>query len=315
MSKRSGSEHTSIVVVGVVTFLIIFALIGYFRGVDHTKSVSADQASKIHHENTESRIAQSCNGLSGIDLSDCVNRQITTSGEYQRAEQDKAAQEKMALWALWLLILTAVTSGVSVVAVVFVAQTLKATRDTLAQTAEANAIMRQEQRPWLKIPNVSGTLSYDSGRLIFSCVVEIENIGKSIARSVSIDARLIESDRDISGVGNEELISQMSNRRGVQVFTKSVFPSDIVKEDKTVNCSLWQENSFYEKLADFVDGTTRSLGTYSAYEFVVWVRYSDGSGKHKFGSGGILSFPMMKMPTGYEGVSVTLDTSGKIRAE
>ena len=62
-------------------------------------------------------------------LIECVEIQIQTSGEYQRAEKDIAAQESMSEWAYWLLMLSTVSILITGGMGVFIWQTLIATRD------------------------------------------------------------------------------------------------------------------------------------------------------------------------------------------
>jgi len=120
--------------------------------------------------------------------------------------------------------------------------------------------MRDEQRPWLKISSIKGSVSYDSDRVNLSVTVNVENVGKSIAEKVWCEARLIETDMDIAGVGSQELLDYFKAKNNNAIFTQTIFPNDEIDIPLELNCSPWQENSFYEHFAEYTDGIVRSHG-------------------------------------------------------
>ena len=149
MSDGSRGSDNPLLGFAVVGFLAIFALIGYGYGVHKTWTEHADQQSKIHHENAEKHITSTCISMKGAAFSECVHDAIQTSGEYQRAEKDLAAQSQMAKWALALLVLSAIGVAITGVGVYWVRETLAETAKAVVGTNKANEIMLEADRPWL----------------------------------------------------------------------------------------------------------------------------------------------------------------------
>jgi hypothetical protein len=130
---------------------------GYSLGEDQgNNSYSAD----YHQQYATDRVERQClaSDISSLKLHECIQEQIESSYERQNASADIKAQERMAHWAVFMGIFTGLTVMITAVGVVFIRLTLhesieanKAASDAAKATHATNAIMRQEQRSWLRI--------------------------------------------------------------------------------------------------------------------------------------------------------------------
>ena len=138
MSKRDRGNDSAIVALAVTLFLVIFSLIGFYQGIEVGQTRSAQVNAEKHHDDATDYIESTCMGLDTVALRVCIQEAVETSGEYQRAEYDLAAQQNMSEWAKWLLILTMLGTTVTVIGVVFVWKTLLATQAAVAATQESS---------------------------------------------------------------------------------------------------------------------------------------------------------------------------------
>lgn len=195
MSSSDKSEHTGIVVVGVVSFLFIFGLIGYFLGIDTNLELEHESRAQQERSHAAESIMSNCLG-SHIFEKKCIEDEIEAYRSAYDGSEDLRAQKEMANWAKWLLILTAFTSWVSLLAVVYVARTFGATNDTLDEARNANQIMRDEQRPWLHV-EIDEITEYEvqyhdmdrkdsATGIYFEVPFKIRNTGTSPAHNVSV---------------------------------------------------------------------------------------------------------------------------------
>jgi hypothetical protein len=227
MSDGNRDAHTSAIIIGVVSFLIIFGLIGYAKGFDTVKRSNAEIAAKIHHEDTENRISRNCTSIDSAALAQCIERQIKTSGEYQRAEQDIYAQQSMAEWAKWLFFLTTISTAITGLVGIVVWQTLKVTTDTVGEMSEANHIMRNEQRPWLIHERELGChLQVNAQRIHLKFNSRIQNVGKSPAFSVRTKVKVIKCERFTHFEQLNEFIEHAVGIAKTLPTNISIFPSE-----------------------------------------------------------------------------------------
>ncbi len=133
MSERDRSDHLGIVVIGVVTFLMIFGMIGYFQGIDKNLDFKHEEYAKQEKAEVAKNIEGDCLNV-GVLSQECTEEKIETYRTANDESEDLYAQKQMAYWAKWLLILTALSTGISVLALLYVARTLDLTKSTLNAT-------------------------------------------------------------------------------------------------------------------------------------------------------------------------------------
>lgn len=101
------------------------------------------------------------------------------------AQDDLVAQQEMADWAFGAMIGGFLTSLGSFAALYFIRETLDATRETLKETQDRNAI---EMRAYIVV--IPKGIEQSIGEATFRGQVEIHNIGKSPAHNVSCKVRM-----------------------------------------------------------------------------------------------------------------------------
>ena len=120
-----------------------------------------------------------------------------TKREEKRAETDLKAQTDMAFWAMWVFIAAAIQAVITAIGIYYVRNTLKATRDAVAETKAATAVTatavsdarrnaERELRAYFAV--VPGPLRISDGlyvRLIQS------NVGQTPARNVRLWAQAV----------------------------------------------------------------------------------------------------------------------------
>ncbi|MEP3847709.1 MAG: hypothetical protein ABJM43_20375 [Paracoccaceae bacterium] len=225
MSDSNRGDHTGIIVAAFVTFLVISALVGYFQGFERGQADRAKLDAREHHENAAEYIETTCVGRDHTAFVECVNEAIKTSGEYQRAEHDLAAQQQMAQFANWLLAVTLITTGITGIGVYFVKRTLDQTCETnsaalAAATAanESNDIMRREQRPWVTLIREVECDYFEKEQwgIRVAWNFNIENRGKTPAHNIRIRTKAIRVDY-LANVG-EELRTFTESQKGRVVY-------------------------------------------------------------------------------------------------
>lgn len=135
-------HHASLIILALAVAVYVIWLVGVNRGVEEGQATGAEYRAQVHHENAAEEIERNCLLLDGPEQTVCIQEAIETSGEYQRAEQDLAAQENMAKFAKRLLDVTAITAGVTTFGLVFIWRTLQYTRTA----AEHTGTMLEEAR-------------------------------------------------------------------------------------------------------------------------------------------------------------------------
>lgn len=193
-------SDAAILSLAFITFAIIFGLIGFYQGIEVGEADRAEIAAKTHHENAAEQIKNACVGADLAAFRVCVEEAIQTSGEYQRAERDLAAQKNMAIYAKWLLALSVFTSAVTAFGVWFVKITLDETRRAVASADAAVGVTREigqaQVRAYVSFeaksvtvrkPDLdpSAALSHDAPNLVIEINGTLVNSGQSPAYRVN----------------------------------------------------------------------------------------------------------------------------------
>ncbi|MEP5632349.1 MAG: hypothetical protein ABJP79_10770 [Tateyamaria sp.] len=199
MSKRFENGYIALFLTCVVMLFIVGFVswnVMYSKGYqaadkDHQSAYATHQAAEEHY--------RKCVAEETVeDALGCYKDAYNTDREQERAEADLNAQREMANWAegmLWAtLFIGTVTAAVTALGVIYVAKTLGATSETLKAARAANKIMRDDQRPWLKVhePTLTSIKALPGGfhggnaSVWIEFSVSIENVGKSPAHQVSI---------------------------------------------------------------------------------------------------------------------------------
>lgn len=210
MFKNNRSEHTGIIAIGVITFLLIFGMIGYFLGIDQNLDLKHEENAEQAQAEVASNIEGDC-FKAGVLSQNCVQDEMERYRVRHDGSENLSAQKSMAYWAKWLLILTAFTTAISMLALAYVARTLEITKATLVATQdmaseqsriggkqvqvsieavnaakEANQVAKQSvqegTRPFVCVePSVSNFAEWKEGTCQFSWKIRIMNLGRSAA--------------------------------------------------------------------------------------------------------------------------------------
>lgn len=191
--KSPQGSNAAILGLAFITFVIIFGLIGFYQGIEVGEADRAEIAAQTHHENTAEQIEKACVSADLAAFRVCVEEAIQTSGEYQRAERDLAAQKNMATYAKWLLALSVFTTVVTAFGVWFVKITLDETRKAVKSADDAVGATREigeaQIRPYLSIrTQMNGCPPRDKLETPCSMGLEIANSGVSLAKVLEIRA-------------------------------------------------------------------------------------------------------------------------------
>lgn len=130
------------------------------------------------------------NAVEDVPLGGVRDAEITDPAAYRdewRQERDLEAQRDMARWALWMMAFAGVGVVVTTAGVIYVAMTLNATREAVAEAQNANKIASQlaeaEVRPRIIIGHrdeMEATLN-ETGHVGFQITITFPNVGKSPA--------------------------------------------------------------------------------------------------------------------------------------
>jgi len=221
-------NHSGILTLAFVTFLGIFSLFGYSQGVEHEAAEHAEIAAQLHHEDAARYILDNCAAIEGTALQNCITKAIKTSGEYQRAERDLAAQKSMANYAKWLLMVTAIGTIVATIGLYAVWKTLKETARSVNVANTANQIMREEQRPWVTLERDLfcdfADLHGIKGRLAWN--YNLVNKGKTPAYSVRVHTKVVKSEFFSSALAEVDAFTEEAISRHKRGHLSILFPNE-----------------------------------------------------------------------------------------
>jgi hypothetical protein len=161
----------------VMALLLIFFMIGFFSGQENGRSGAAEINAKIHHENAADQIQDSCIGLFGVGLRECVQNAIKTSGEYQRAEYDLAAQQEVAGWTKWVFFVSIAGMLFTIIGIYYV-------RKTFGETRETNKITREIGEAQVRAYLACTKVSYAIGDAAVNLSIELKNTGQTPASNI-----------------------------------------------------------------------------------------------------------------------------------
>jgi hypothetical protein len=187
-------------------------------------------AASRYADRAQQRIDRTCIGLSGIDTLHCEYEIEKPERENHRAQKDLRAQRYMAIWAFFMTAFTLGTLIVTGLGVHFVRQTLvqaAATNNAAKAALDANQIMRDEQRPWLKLTvDTKGSMAMASTHAGLSMNVTIENVGQSHAtRVVGVGALSIILESEVS---QDRVITTENRRRLIEDTIKKCTSKDTI---------------------------------------------------------------------------------------
>ena len=179
---RSAKSAPWVVVASILFAFVALGIVGVTVSYVY-EAVYHQYATSKARNAAEQEFQEKCTSLATAEeIRACFGNAVNSARETQRAEEDLYAQKQMAQWAFWILLVTGfigvVTIAITIVGIYFVVQTLVATQ-------KANAIMREEQRPWLKV-SVEATrfVVIGEGRVCIHTGWTIENVGKTPALNV-----------------------------------------------------------------------------------------------------------------------------------
>jgi hypothetical protein len=110
--------------------------------------IRGEQSTQSHIEYANDRIDKKCLTLNGEALRDCIQQEIESARDHDRANNDLNAQQQMALF-------TKVMGYTAVAGLVLGAVSIAVIFATLREMGNTNRIMREDQRPWLVIKDES----------------------------------------------------------------------------------------------------------------------------------------------------------------
>jgi hypothetical protein len=177
---------------GVVSILISALLIIVFSQRSIRYEREATDRSYDYARDAERQIAVHCRASIAADRANCVNKAVQTAREYQREEQDLAAQKVSAWWTK--IMGAAAVAGVilSAFGVFLVWRTFRAAREGNAISREA---MMAENRAWIEIvPTFQfGDFRYleEQSEFRLKAVFTVKNIGETVALNVGFMIDLI----------------------------------------------------------------------------------------------------------------------------
>ena len=229
-----GHGFAVVTVLFIAAEVVLVSALAFSIGASHTeRQLRAEHNSKQYSESTNDRIAASCAGLEGAALVECIRQEVEATSDHRRSEYDLSAQQDMADYAFWLVWISVATVAVTSLGVWFVKRTLDATfaavEDTSAATnamQEANAILREEQRPWIQFEILDfglrhGHESDGSAFPWFTPTVKFKNWGRSPAFFVTLDIAIEYSDGF-----NMAMVAKFLAKRADNIMASSttVFP-------------------------------------------------------------------------------------------
>lgn len=157
---------------------------------------SVHDANSRYQQNAENdraksavEISETCRDLGVNEFRQCIADRLESHYQEQATNKDLQAQQDMAYWAMLLLGVSVVGVLVSGGGVVLLVATIrqgkmglgKAT-DAVIAAQETNAIMRQEQRPWLTLEVLDGCeMEIGKGSAKSRLTFRIKNHGKTPA--------------------------------------------------------------------------------------------------------------------------------------
>lgn len=185
MPERYWHGPLAFVALGLVLLIFALGLTWDFSALLTEERVSEENRSKAHIEYAQDRINENCRALEGMAFRNCVQEEIEASKDHSRAEGDLDAQQAMALFTRWMAytgVAGVVLAGASVVLILA----------TLWETRSGIEIMRNEQRPWLKLTTEAHckftiTVGEHPGVDFQSAIV---NVGSTVATQVRLKTRL-----------------------------------------------------------------------------------------------------------------------------
>lgn len=226
----------------VISFGWAFSLVLDGFASVHNANARYQQNAENDRKKPAVEISEACDDLGINEFRQCIADKLETHYQEQSTNEDLQAQQDMAYWAMLLLGVSAVGVLVSVGGVMLLIATirqgklgLEKSTDAVVAAQEANAIMRQEQRPWLQFEFKDFGLRYGTGSdgkiyLLFQPQLAVHNHGKRPAFWVTLDMRILISD-SYSIKEIDVLINERATENSM-TFAEVVFPERDVVLDK-----------------------------------------------------------------------------------
>ena len=174
---------------GIAALIVSTILIVSLTRESRAYESDATDRAYAYARNAEREIAASCRASVTRDRAKCAYEAAQAAREYQRKEQDLAAQWVTAWW-------TQVTGGAAVAGVILSAFGVFLVWRTFRAAREGNEISRQammaESRAWMEIRILAvGDLRYVGDEFRLKVTFLVKNIGKSVALNVIPEAELL----------------------------------------------------------------------------------------------------------------------------
>ena len=247
MSDRSRLGDITLALVALATTIfmagtIAALVIGQYAKI-HEVNAAYQQNAKRDRTNSSNEIAESCENKTAAAFHSCIVDHLESYYAKQTTNQDLQAQQDMAFWAACLFFSS---TGLTLVGIYLLWQTLGATRQTLVATRDTlieagkttkaaedgNAILKSEQRPWLKVvPTFPDGMTIHNNTLMFGVRPIIQNVGFGLARDVWIEVKsILSSDTHKPDITSEfgSFFTSVNNKRVVRNFPigGNIFPND-----------------------------------------------------------------------------------------
>jgi len=181
----------------VITFLFCFSAL-LFVSVDYAylkakQNISEQSQSAADSDKAKAEVEKACSDFAGLAWRECALEAIQPAHQQSQDARDLHAQEWMARWAFWMFLASLGTVIITGVGVFYVKRTLDATLSAVEDTGqatvamrEANRIMQEGQRPWIKINFFHSSTTISDGSVHIGIGFNIENVGARPAISPGI---------------------------------------------------------------------------------------------------------------------------------
>jgi hypothetical protein len=178
--------------------------------------------------------AETCQDLPLIELRECIGDQLQAYYHDQATNKDLQAQQDMAFWAFWLFAVSIVGLLVSVAGVALLIRSISLGLDANIQATkaanaanEANHILRDENRAWIKIEFHQRNVTIADGQVRVGIGVNPRNVGSKPAKNPLIFYKEV-SLFNLNTAGQKKILTDFVKGAGVLAPLDSIiFPGEL----------------------------------------------------------------------------------------
>ena len=207
MSDSNKRGYLADITFGIFVIGALVSCVIYFLNYQKQNTDEYESASK----NYKANVTQGSDICSAIDRGELSNDRLTCLAQARVAEsdaetaiQDLKAQQQMAEWSLGVLLFSGLSFLVTGIGVIYLRWTLVQGNSINQQAIHTNTIIQNEQRPWLKISlvrhgNIKAIKADNQLIRQMHVTFEIENVGKTVANSVSFKLEMLDGRHIFNG--------------------------------------------------------------------------------------------------------------------